>query len=337
MKLATLRKGGRDGALAVVNRTLALAIEVPDIAPTLQAALDDWANRAPALARVSDQLNAGTLGGAFAFDPGRAAAPLPRAYQWVDGSAYVNHIELVRKARGAPMPASLWTEPIMYQGGSDTFLGPRDPIPVANEAGWGADFEAELAVIVDDVPLAASRAQAAAAIRLIVLLNDVSLRGLIPDELAKGFGFLHGKPSTAFAPVAITPDELGSAWDGTKVGLPLCVDLNGARIGAPHAGIDMTFDFPALIVHAAKTRALSAGTIVGAGTVSNRDRAKGVCCLAEKRVLETLDTGAPITPFLRHGDFVRIEVRADDGQSVFGSIEQRVVPLTERGNSRSKE
>lgn len=327
MKLATLRRGGRDGELVLVSRDLSRAVPAGDIAPILQAALDDWARVAPELSKLAALLEQGVQGSAFAFDPTEAAAPLPRAYGWVDGSAYVNHIELVRKARGVPMPPSFWTDPIMYQGGSDTFLGCREPIPVGDEAGWGADFEAEVAVIVDDVPLGATREEAQAAIRLVTILNDVSLRGLIPDELAKGFGFLHGKPSTAFSPVAVTPDELGEAWDGTKVHLPLIVRLNGETFGAPNAGIDMTFDFPALITHAARTRALGAGTIVGAGTVSNQNRAAGSCCIAERRVIETLDEGAPRTPFLRFGDVVRIEMLGSDGASVFGAIEQRVVPL----------
>jgi fumarylacetoacetate (FAA) hydrolase len=328
VKLASLRRGGRDGELIVVSRDLGQAVSARGVAPTLQAALDDWSAVAPRLAELGERLDRGEAEEAFPFDETAAAAPLPRAFQWVDASAYVNHIELVRKARGVPMPPSFWTDPIMYQGGSDTFLASRDAIPVGDEEGWGTDFEAEIAVIVDDVPLGATREEAEAAIRLIVILNDVSLRGLIPDELAKGFGFLHGKPSTAFAPVAVTPDELGSAWDGAKVHLPLVVHLNGEVFGSPHAGTDMTFDFPALIVHAAKTRALGAGTIVGAGTVSNRDRATGSCCLAERRVIETIDEGKPRTPFLRFGDVVRIEMLDNSEQSVFGAIEQRVVPLS---------
>lgn len=327
MKLATLRRGGRDGTLVVVDRSLARAVEAGGIVATLQAALDDWSEVAPQLGELARRLEAGTAPGAFAFDPAEAAAPLPRAFQWVDASAYLNHVELVRKARGAPMPAAAWTDPIMYQGGSDSFLGPRDPIPVADEAEWGADFEAEIAVIVDDVPMGSSREEAMAAIRLVVLLNDVSLRGLIPAELAKGFGFVHGKPSTAFAPIAVTSDEFGGAWDGTKLHLPVTVHLNGALVGSPNAGTDMAFDFPALVVHAAKTRRLSAGSIVGAGTVSNRDRGTGVCCLAERRMIETIDDGAPRTPFLRIGDAVRIDVAGRDGRSVFGAIEQRVVAL----------
>lgn len=327
MKLATLRRGGRDGRLAVVSRDLARAAVSEGIPPTLQAALDDWSANAPRLAAFAARLEAGEVEEAFPFDERDVHAPLPRAYQWVDGSAYVNHVELVRRARGVAMPLSLWTDPIMYQGGSDTFLGPRDPIPVGDEAAWGTDFEAEVAVVVDDVPMAASREEALAAIRLVLIVNDVSLRGLIPDELAKGFGFLHGKPSAAFGPVAVTPDELGEAWDGCKVHLPLRVHLNGALFGEPNAGADMTFDFPTLIAHAAKTRALGAGTIVGAGTVSNRERASGSCCIAERRVIETLDGGGPVTPFLASGDVVRIEMTDAAGRSVFGAIEQRVVPF----------
>ena len=310
-----------------MSRDLARAVSAGAIAPTLQAALDDWAEIAPKLVELAVRLERGEAEGRFAFDPAEAAAPLPRAYQWVDASAYVNHIELVRKARGAPMPSSIWTDPIMYQGGSDTFLASRDPLLIGDEEAWGADFEAEVAVIVDDVPLGATREQAQTAIRLVVILNDVSLRGLIPDELAKGFGFLHGKPSTAFSAVAVTPDEFDGAWDGTKVHLPLVVRLNEEVFGSPNAGVDMTFDFPELIVHAAKTRALCAGTIVGAGTVSNKDRATGSCCIAERRVIETIDQGAPKTPFLRVGDLVEIDMPGRDGKSIFGGIAQRVAPL----------
>jgi fumarylacetoacetate (FAA) hydrolase len=327
MKLATLRRGARDGELVVVSQDLARAVSASGIASTLQAVLDDWAGMAPALLELAAMLERGDAEGSFAFDPAEAAAPLPRAYQWVDASAYVNHVELVRKARGAPMPPSIWTDPIMYQGGSDTLLACRDPLLVGDEETWGADFEAEVAVIVDDVPLGATREQAQAAIRLVVILNDVSLRGLIPDELAKGFGFLHGKPSSAFSAVAVTPDEFGGSWDGTKVHLPLVVHLNGELFGAPNAGADMTFDFPFLIAHAAKTRALCAGTIVGAGTVSNKDRGTGSCCIAERRVIETLDHGGPQTPFLRVGDVVEIDMAGRDGQSVFGGIRQQVALL----------
>jgi fumarylacetoacetate (FAA) hydrolase len=321
-----MRRGGRDGTLVVVSRDLTRAAPATGIAPTLQAALDDWATTAPRLAALAAQIEAGDAPNTTPFDPTEAAAPLPRAYQWLDASAYLNHVELVRRARGVPMPPSAYTDPIMYQGGSDSFLGPHDPIPTADD--WGTDFEAELAVIVDDVPMAATREQAMAAIRLVVLLNDISLRGVIPAELAKGFGFVHGKPSTAFAPVAVTPDEFGDAWDGTKVALALTVTLNGAWVGSPNTGVDMNFDFPALITHATKTRRLSAGTLIGAGTVSNRDRATGICCLAERRMIETIDKGAPRTPFLAAGDLVQIEMKGQDGCSVFGAIEQRVVALT---------
>jgi fumarylacetoacetate (FAA) hydrolase len=322
MKLASLR-AGRDGRLLVVSRDLSKAVGVSHIAKTLQMALDDWQACGPRLQAIANDLNAGKLTDAFALDPATLAAPLPRAFQWVDGSAYVNHVELVRKARGAEMPPSFWTDPLMYQGGSDSFLGPRDDILAGDEA-WGIDFEAEVAVIVDDVPMGVSADDAAGHIKLIVILNDVSLRNLIPAELAKGFGFLHGKPSTAFSPVAVSPDELGGAWDGRKVSLPLRVELNGTLFGAPDAGVDMTFDFPTLIAHAAKTRPLCAGTIVGAGTVSNVDRSKGSACLAEVRMLETIDSGKPKTPFMSFGDRVKIEMRDRAGNSVFGAIDQVV-------------
>ncbi len=323
MKLASLR-AGRDGRLLVVGRDLTKAVGVPHIAKTLQMALDDWALVAPKLQAVSNDLNAGKLPDAFDLDVSKLAAPLPRAYQWVDGSAYVNHVELVRKARGAEMPPSFWTDPLMYQGGSDSFLGPRDDI-LAGSEDWGIDFEAEVAVIVDDVPMGVSVEDAADHIKLVVILNDVSLRLLIRGELGKGFGFLHGKPSTAFSPVAVSPDELGDAWDGGKVNLPLRVELNGELFGAPDAGVDMTFDFPTLIAHAAKTRPLCAGTIVGAGTVSNTDRSKGSACLAEKRMLETIDEGQAKTPFMSFGDQVKIEMIDDAGNSVFGAVDQKVV------------
>ncbi|MEQ9643728.1 MAG: fumarylacetoacetate hydrolase family protein [Alphaproteobacteria bacterium] len=323
MKLASLR-AGRDGRLLVVSRDLTKAAGVSHIAKTLQMALDDWAHMAPRLQAVANDLNAGKLADAFDLDVTKLAAPLPRAYQWVDGSAYVNHVELVRKARGAEMPPSFWTDPLMYQGGSDSFLGPRDDI-LAGSEDWGIDFEAEVAVIVDDVPMGCLVEDAAAHIKLVVILNDVSLRLLIPGELGKGFGFLHGKPSTAFSPVAVSPDELGDAWDGGKVNLPLRVELNGELFGAPEAGDDMTFDFPTLIAHAAKTRPLCAGTIVGAGTVSNVDRSKGSACLAEKRMLETVDAGKPTTPFMSFGDRVKIEMLDAAGQNVFGTIDQTVV------------
>ena len=332
MKLATLKAGGRDGTLVLVSRDLARAVKA-GAAATLQAALDDWAAVAPQLESEAAALEAGTAGGAFAFDEAACASPLPRAYQWADGSAYVNHVELVRKARNAEMPQSFWTDPLMYQGGSDSFLGPRDDILMADEA-WGIDFEGEVAVVVDDVPMGASPAQAASRIRLVLLVNDVSLRGLIPAELGKGFGFFHAKPSSAFAPVAVTPDELGAAWDGRKLSLPLHCDLNGKPFGRALAGVDMTFDFPTLIAHAAKTRPLVAGSIVGSGTVSNRGAdggpgravaagGAGYSCIAEVRMVETIEGGQPQTPFMRFGDRIRIEM-VDGRGSVFGAIDQQV-------------
>ena len=333
MKLASLRDGSRDGRLLVVRRDLERAV-MAESAHTLQAALDDWAEVAPRLAHEAGALARHAREDSFAFDANHCHAPLPRAYQWADGSAYVNHVALVRKARGADMPESFWTEPLMYQGGSDAFLGPRTPIRLADEA-WGIDFEAEVAVIVDDVPMGASRERAAAAIRLIMLVNDVSLRNLIPGELAKGFGFFQSKPSSAASPVAVTPDELGAAWDGGKLHLPLLVELNGEPFGRAEAGADMTFDFPALIAHAARTRRLAAGSIIGSGTVSNRDAeggpgrpiaagGRGYSCIAEQRTVETLLHGAAQTPFLRFGDRVRIEMKDAAGRSIFGAIDQRV-------------
>lgn len=323
MKLASLKRG-RDGLLLVVSRDLKKAVAVPNIAPTMQAALDDWAEIAPQLAEVSEKLNAGAEVDAHDFDQSAVASPLPRAYQWADGSAYVNHVELVRKARGAEMPPSFWTDPLMYQGGSDAFLGPRDDIEAASED-WGIDFEAEVAVIVDDVPMGVTPEAAAGHIKLVMLVNDVSLRNLIPGELGKGFGFFQGKPSSAFSPVAVTPDEFGDAWDGGKLHRPLVCHLNGALFGEPDAGVDMTFDFPTLIAHAAKSRPLGAGAIVGSGTVSNVDRSKGSCCLAEKRMLETIESGKPETPFMRFGDRIRIEMFDEAGDSLFGAIDQQVV------------
>ena len=325
MKLASLRDGGRDGVLVVVDTSLARCVRVPEIAPNLQAALENWERAAPALGRVARSLEAGERQDAEPFDHAACAAPLPRAYQFADGSAYVTHVELVRKARGAEMPESFWTDPLMYQGLSDHFLGPSEAIMAADEA-WGIDFEAEVAVIVDDVPMGIPAARAGAHIKLVTLLNDVSLRGLIPAELGKGFGFFHGKPASALAPVAVTPDELGDAWDGGKVCLPLISHVNGRLIGKPDAGIDMTFDFPQLIAHAAKTRRLGAGTVIGSGTVSNADRSAGSSCLAEVRMLESLAAGAPATPFLRFGDRVRIEMLDAAGRSIFGAIEQEVEP-----------
>jgi len=333
MKLASL-KGGRDGKLVVVSRDLTRCADASAVAPTLQATLDNWEAAAPRLAEIVDALETGSAA-SLPFDPAQCASPLPRAYQWADGSAYVNHVALVRQARGAEMPQSFWTDPLIYQGGSDIFLGPRDPVPVIDEA-WGIDLEAEVVVILSDVPMGATRQQAQAAIRLVMLVNDVTLRNLTPGELAKGFGFYQSKPASAFSPVAVTPDELGGAWDGTRVALPLLSFINDRPFGKPVASADMTFDFPALIVHAAKTRALAAGTILGAGTVSNRDAdggpgkpisegGLGYSCLAEQRTVETIRHGKPSTPFLKFGDRVRIEMLDAQGRSIFGAIDQQVV------------
>lgn len=324
MKLASLRQGGRDGTLVVVSRDLRTAAPVPQIASTLQQALDDWREIAPRLEGVFKDLEEGRLGDVLPFDPAGLAAPLPRAYQWADGSAYVHHVELVRKARGAELPESFWHDPLMYQGGSDGLLGPRDPIQVADEA-FGIDFEAEVAVITDDVRMGVSPEQARDRIRLFALVNDVSLRNLIPGELAKGFGFFQSKPATAFSPVAATPDELGSAWDGRRLHLALRSHVNDAMVGSPDAAEDMTFDLPTLVSHAARTRHLGAGSIVGSGTVANRDPSRGSSCLAERRMLEILAHGEPRTPFLRFGDQVRIEMLDALGRSIFGAIEQQVV------------
>lgn len=323
MKLASLKDGGRDGTLIVVDRALTRFVRAAPVAKTLQAALDTWSEAAPRLAALAYDLEAGRCDGAAPFDPAACAAPLPRAYQFADGSAYVHHIELVRRARGAEMPESFWSEPLMYQGLSDSFLGPCEDIAVEDDS-WGIDFEAELAVVVDDVPKATPAEAAGGHVKLVMLLNDVSLRGLVTGELAKGFGFFHAKPASSFSPVAVTPDELGPAWDGTRLRLPLFCRVNDTLIGQPNAGSDMTFDFPRLIAHAARTRRLSAGTIVGSGTVSNLDRAAGSACLAEVRMIETLDDGAPRTPFLRFGDTVRIDMVDADGLSIFGAIEQKV-------------
>jgi fumarylacetoacetate (FAA) hydrolase len=324
MKLGTLKNGTRDGALCVVARDLATATVAYDVAPTLQAALDDWTYCAPRLAALYDQANASAMGSRwFEVDFARFHSPLPRAFQWADASAYLSHAERVRKARGADLPKELRDEPLIYQGGSDAFLGPRDDIPVESEA-WDIDLEGELAIVTGDVPMGMKRDRAGERIRLLMLANDVTLRGLVPAELAKGFGFYQSKAWTAFSPVAVTPDELGLAWDGRKVRLPLVVHVNGELLGRPDAGADMAFDFPRIIAHAAKTRPLAAGTIIGSGTVSNKDPKAGVCCLAEKRALETLKGGVPATPFLKFGDRVKIEMLAD-GRSVFGTIEQTVV------------
>ena len=332
MKLASLKQG-RDGRLVVISRDLTSATDAFFIVPTLQAALDDWERYGPRLQDLSEQLEHGSVP-SFRFHENDCASPLPRAYQWADGSAYVNHVELVRKARGAEMPHSFWTDPLMYQGGSDSFLAPRDTIGMADES-YGIDFEAEIAVITGDVPMACSREEAAAAIRLVVLVNDVSLRNLIPAELAKGFGFFQSKPSSALSPAAVSPDELGDAWDGGRLHLPLLSTLNGQLFGKPDAGNDMTFDFPTLIAHAARTRPLGAGTIIGSGTVSNKDTdggpgkpiaagGLGYSCIAEQRTVETIVGGEARTPFMRFGDRIRVEMKDVKGQSIFGAIEQEV-------------
>ena len=332
MKLASL-KHGRDGRLVVVSQDLHWFTDAFLIAPTLQAALDDWERCEPELRGLAESLEHGAVPRGR-FHEREAASPLPRAYQWADGSAYVNHVALVRQARGADMPESFWTDPLMYQGGSDKFLGPREPVPVADES-WGCDFEAEVAVITGDVPQGATREQALASIRLVALVNDVSLRNLIPAELAKGFGFFQSKPSSALSPVAVTPDALGQAWQDGKLNLPLRVELNGTPFGEANAGVDMTFDFGTLVAHAARTRDLGAGTIIGSGTVSNRgpdggpgrpisEGGVGYSCVAEVRVVETILHGQARTPFLKRGDRVRIEMQDEARHSIFGAIEQEI-------------
>jgi fumarylacetoacetate (FAA) hydrolase len=324
VKLASLKAGGRDGTLVVVNKDLSRAVEVAEIARTMQEALDDWEAISPQLQSVATTLESGPTDGEFAFDPTAAASPLPRAYHWVDGSAYVNHVELVRKARGAEMPESFWHDPLVYQGGSDDFLGPREDFPVPSEE-FGIDMEAETAVITDDVPMGCSSDAAAGHIKLMMIVNDVSLRNLIPAELGKGFGFYQSKPSTAFSPVAVTPDELGDNYVDGVFNLPLITSLNGEVMGRPNCGVDMTFNFQQLIAHVTKTRKLGAGAIVGSGTISNYDRSKGSSCLAEIRMLETIESGKPITPFMSFGDTVRVEMLDDKGQSIFGAIEQTAI------------
>ena len=322
MKLATL-KGGRDGRLVVVSDDLARGADASPVAATMQAAIDDWATAAPGLEALAAAADAGETE-TFPFEASDCAAILPRAYQWVDGSAYLNHVELVRQARGAEMPEILYEDPLMYQGASDSMIGPRDDIALADDS-WGIDMEAEVFVILDDVPMGVTREAARGHIKLVGILNDVSLRNLIPAELGKGFGFLQGKPTTAFSPVVATPESLGDAWDGTKMTLDMEVSLNDASLGRPNAGTDLYFDLPTLIAHAAKSRRLTAGTILGSGTISNRDRGVGAACLAEIRTIETIEHGEPRTPFMRFGDRVRIDMRNADGNSVFGAIDQRVV------------
>ena len=332
MKLASLRDGSRDGRLAVVSRDLDKCLVAEAAAPTLQSALENWNDVEPKLRGLEQELDGGA--DAEPFDESGVLSPLPRAYQWADGSSYLNHVELVRRARGSEMPPSFFEDPLMYQGGSDHFLEPRGSIPMADE-GWGIDMEGEVAVVLGDVPMGTNREEAKACIRLVMLVNDVSLRNLTPAELAKGFGFFQSKPPTAFSPVAVTPDELGDAWDGGRVSLPLCVDVNGKPFGRANAGQDMTFDFPRLIEHAAKTRPLSAGTIIGSGTISNKLDGKpakpidqggvGYSCIAEVRMIETIESGKPATPFLRFGDTVRIWMDDSSGRSIFGMIDQTVV------------
>ncbi|MGB7337231.1 MAG: fumarylacetoacetate hydrolase family protein [Salaquimonas sp.] len=339
MKLATLKDSTRDGKLVVVSKDLTKCSEVGHIARTLQDALDDWAHVAPRLALVAEGIETGSQP-TMRFHEHEAHSPLPRAFQWADGSAYINHVELVRKARNDRVPESFYTDPLMYQGGSDTFLGPRDPIifPSGADENWGIDMEGEVAVIVDEVAMGTTPQEAAKAIRLIMLVNDVSLRGLIPEELGKGFGFFQSKPSSAFSPVAITPDELGDKWEGGKVHLPLLIDYNGEAFGKANAGVDMTFDFGQLIAHAAKTRRLGAGAIIGSGTVSNKNAdgspgkpisegGLGYSCIAEIRMIETINDGKPSTGFMKFGDTVRIEMKDASGRSIFGAIEQKLESL----------
>ena len=323
MKLGSLKEGGRDGTLVVVSRDLSRAVRATGIAPTLQRALEDWENVAPRLNALSESLDAGDADGVFDLDMQALAAPLPRAYEFVDGSAYLPHVARVRKARGAEVPESFYVDPLMYQGVSAGFYGPRDAVKVVSED-YGIDLEAEIVIVTDDVPMAVTPEQAASHIQLVGLINDVSLRNLIPGELGKGFGFLQSKPRSALSPVFVTPDELGAHWQDCKLHLPLLTHINGKWFGAPEAGVDMQFDFAQLIAHAAKTRPLSAGTIVGSGTVANEDTSLGASCFAEQRTVETLRDGKPSTPFMSFGDLVRIEVLDPDGNSLFGAIEQRM-------------
>jgi fumarylacetoacetate (FAA) hydrolase len=334
MKFATLKTSGRDGQLVVVSRDLRLCQAVPEIAPTLQYALDHWDALQRPLQEVYDGLNGGAVAG-VPFDPAACHSPLPRAYQFADGSSYLNHVELVRRARGAKVPESFYSDPLMYQGGSDSFIGPRDAMRAAE--GWGIDFEAEVAVVTGDLAMGASAADCAAAIRLVMLMNDVSLRELLRSEISKELGFVQSKPASAFSPVAVTPDELGAAWRGAKLCLPLEVELNGKPFGKPNAGVDMNFDFGQIIAHLARTRDVAAGSIVGGGTVSNKQHqlwgssiengGVGYCCIAEVRMYETIELGQPVTPFMRDGDRVRIEMFDADRRSIFGAIENTVAAV----------
>jgi len=325
LKLASLKAGGRDGTLIVVNRDLTQFVAVADVAETLQQAIDDWSNAAPRLNAISQALNLGRCEASQTLDYTALASPFPRAYEFMDGSAYLPHVERVRRARGAEVPESFYQDPLMYQATSAGFLGPRDPVPVVSEE-YGIDFEAEVIVVTNDVPMAVTAAQAADHIQLVGLVNDVSLRNLIPGELAKGFGFVQSKPRSALSPVLVTPDELGDAWQDCVLHLPLRSWLNGERFGAPEAGVDMQFNFAELVAHAAKTRPLSAGTIVGSGTIANEDESLGASCLAERRMLEIIAGGEPQTPFMSFGDSVRIEMLDNEGRSIFGAIEQVIEP-----------
>ncbi len=324
MKLGSLKAGGRDGTLVVVSRDMTKAVKVPEIAPHMQAAMDDWATIEPKLNEVYAALNNGDVQGSFTPNFKEFHSPLPRAYQWADGSAYLNHVELVRKARGAEMPKEFESDPLMYQGGSDSFIAPNDDIPLGSES-WGIDFEAEVAVVTGDVSQGDSPEETAKNIRLLMIVNDVSLRLLIPKELGKGFGFFQSKSASSFAPIAVTPDELGDKWKDGKVHLPLRSEYNGKLFGQPNAGVDMNFDMPTLVAHAAKTRDLCAGSIVGSGTVSNRDRSVGSSCIMEVRMIEKIEQGDFKTPFMKFGDRIKIEMFDDNGNSVFGAIDQKVV------------
>ena len=324
MKLASLKTGGRDGSLIAVSRNLEHFVLATGIADTLQAALDDWHQAAPRLNALYSELNDGTCSDIQKLDVEKLAAPLPRAYEFVDGSAYLPHVDRVRKARGAKVPESFYVDPLMYQGTSAGFLGPRDPVPVVSEE-YGIDFESEIIVITDDVPMAVTAEDAESHIQLVGLINDVSLRNLIPAELAKGFGFLQSKPRSALSPVLVTPDELGEHWRDSKLSLPLHSTLNGSFFGQPEAGVDMQFNFAQLVAHAARTRPLTAGTIVGSGTIANEDTAKGASCLAEIRMLEIISDGKPSTPFMKFGDRIRIEMFDSNGESIFGAIDQKIV------------
>ena len=323
MKLGSISNNSRDGCPVLVDRCLRYMVPVKDVIDNWQLAIENWSAVSPKLEKIYEKLDKGLAKGAIPYDRSKLSAPFPRAYQWLDGSAYVTHVDLLRKARGVELPANFWVDPLMYQGGSDHFLGPCETIKI-KDINWGVDFEGELAVVVDDVPLGISENKAEQHIKLIMLVNDISLRSLIPDELNKGFGFVHGKPPSAFGPLAITPDTIGQSWKDGKVHLPLLIKLNGKRVGFANAGVDMTFSFPELVAHAAKTRRLRAGTIIGSGTISNSDQQHGYSCIAEIRMIETTNEGAPHTPFLQYGDQITMEMLASDGQSLFGSLEQTV-------------